>query len=109
MVEGAENDTKKIEDASPGGPSDAIPPITQIVSNARGPYPQLEMFSVPHKQYTYPGPSNRRNVGASNQTVADGVEARAVQRITKRLADVRIPEISYTSLLTCYATDGFHR
>lgn len=29
-------------------PSPAAPPVRQIISNARGGFPQLEMFNVPH-------------------------------------------------------------
>jgi hypothetical protein len=60
-------------------------PITQIVSNARGPYPQLEMVSVPHTR-------NRSTIGrhSSVRTTGPEAEGAAIQKITRRLADVRI-------------------
>lgn len=77
---------KKFEDEAP-------PPTAQIVSNARGPYPQLEMVSVPHRHNTYSGPPTRRNA-------VEGTEGRAVQRISRRLADMGFTENAYPSIPT---------
>jgi hypothetical protein len=74
-------------DNRPAKPSQAVAPFTQIVSNARGPYPQLEMVSVPTKRNRELGePSGRRN--RPGQADDNRAEAGAIHRITKRLADV---------------------
>jgi Wiskott-Aldrich syndrome protein len=54
-------------------------PMTQIVSNARGTFPQLEMFSVPRRHHTYSGP---------RRTIPIDGPSREVHRICRRLADV---------------------
>jgi hypothetical protein len=62
------------------------PSSTQIVSNARGPYPQVEMFSVPSPARGYRrGGSIRRN--GNVRFMKDNSEE-AMERIIKRLADV---------------------
>ncbi|KAG1783527.1 hypothetical protein EV702DRAFT_1054031 [Suillus placidus] len=52
-------------------------PQVHIVSNARGVYPQLEMFSVPRRSHT---------VG---HTARRGLEDRSRQRIMRKLSEVR--------------------
>jgi len=59
-------------------------PISHIVSNARGPYPELEMIPVSR--------NNRRNVGPT----AD--EGHHMRRITRRLADMGFTENAYPTL-----------
>ena len=67
-----------------------VPEITQIVSHARGPYPQVEMYSVPKRANTLPAHGFRRNR-------VDDLLSRAQNRITKKLADVRRPfSVSFT-------------
>ena len=56
-------------------PAPAPAPVTHMVSNARGPYPELEMVSVPR--------NHRRNVSAADNE-------HMTRRITRRLADVSI-------------------
>lgn len=61
-----------------GAQSAPVPaPVSHIVSNARGPYPKLEMVSVPH--------NHRRNASTAADT-----DAHYTRRITRRLADVNI-------------------
>lgn len=58
---------------------------TQIISNAWGKYPQLEMFSVPRRSNTHPGHGLRRP-----ERKSEDLNARAQARIAKRLADVSL-------------------
>lgn len=53
-----------------------------IVSNARGPYPQLEMFSVPRRSHTV-GHMHRGHAHESR-------ENRPFNRIMRKLSDVRV-------------------
>ena len=53
-------------------------PVSQVVSNARGPFPQIGMIRPFHQA--------RRHV--SFRDVADDPRSRAVKRICKQLADV---------------------
>ncbi|KAF7971397.1 hypothetical protein HWV62_21236 [Athelia sp. TMB] len=68
-----------------------VPPpgITQIVSNARGPYPELEMVSVPgpHRAATH-----RRTASSQEQ------EAQSMRRITRRIADMGFTEMNFPLL-----------
>jgi Wiskott-Aldrich syndrome protein len=60
-------------------PSQPVTPATpqvHIVSNARGVYPQLEMFSVPRRHHTI------------GHTARRGLEDRSKQRIMKKLSEV---------------------
>jgi len=84
ITEGVDQDLKRPEDGAPAS-------TTQIISNARGPYPQLEMVSVPRRHHTYSGPS-RRNAST------DGAEGRAMQRISRRLAEMGFTENAYPSI-----------
>jgi hypothetical protein len=60
-------------------------PVSQIVSNARGPYPRVEIFSVSPPRRA----SNSRVPSISRDQPADeNRDPYTVQRITKRLADV---------------------
>jgi hypothetical protein len=57
-------------------------PQVHIVSNARGPYPQLEMHSVPRRSYTI-GHTQRRGFGLHDER-----EMRSMQRIMRKLSEV---------------------
>jgi hypothetical protein len=57
-------------------------PQVHIVSNARGPYPQLEMHSVPRRSYTI-GHTQRRGLGLHDER-----EMRSMQRIMRKLSEV---------------------
>jgi hypothetical protein len=71
--------------STPLGDNSAPEVPVQIVSNARGPYPQLEMFSVPRRHNTHPGHGSSHKRG---EKTPEDLTARALSRITKRLADV---------------------
>lgn len=58
-------------------------PQVQIVSNARGPYPQLEMFSVPRRSNTVGHTQRRGGVGLHDER-----ETRSMQRIMRKLSEV---------------------
>jgi hypothetical protein len=66
----------------PRTPEPAEPSPVQVVSNARGTFPQLEMYSVPRRHHTYSGPHTQRDPGDAR--------AAAARRIAKRISDVRI-------------------
>ncbi|KAG2044435.1 hypothetical protein BDR03DRAFT_1004750 [Suillus americanus] len=70
-------------------PSQLITPATpevHIVSNARGVYPQLEMFSVPRRSHTI------------GHTARRGLEDRSRQRIMKKLSEMGFTEGTYPKL-----------
>jgi Wiskott-Aldrich syndrome protein len=75
---------------SPAPAAAPVPSVTpaatqvHIVSNARGVYPQLEMFSVPRRSHTI------------GHTARRGLEDRSRQRIMKKLSEVR--SLSFLSL-----------
>jgi Wiskott-Aldrich syndrome protein len=71
------------DEDSPNSP--ALAPISHMVSNARGPYPELEMISVPRSQLR------------SMSTGADA-EAAAVRRITRRLTDMGFAEAAHPNI-----------
>ncbi|KAG1765145.1 hypothetical protein EDD22DRAFT_881612 [Suillus occidentalis] len=60
----------------PSQPAAPAAPQVHIVSNARGMYPQLEMFSVPRRSHTI------------GHTARRGIEDRSRQRIMKKLSEV---------------------
>jgi Wiskott-Aldrich syndrome protein len=60
-------------------------PVSHIVSNARGPYPELEMIPVPH--------NHRRNVSLTGDN-----EANYARRITQRLSDMGFTANAYPIL-----------
>jgi hypothetical protein len=84
----AEGDEKNIK-AGAKDVSDAAvnPAATQIVSNAHGPYPQVEMFSVPATRGRDQGSPLIRRYGQHGQPEDDNGEARLVRRISTKLAD----------------------
>jgi Wiskott-Aldrich syndrome protein len=63
-------------------PTTPTSPQVHIVSNARGPYPQLEMHSVPRRSYTI-GHTQRRGLGLHDER-----EMRSMQRIMRKLSEV---------------------
>lgn len=100
-------ETSKAEvDEKPVAPPKA-PIVTQIVSNAHGPYPQVEMVSVPRRHNTHPGhgTSSRRPV---QEGVADTLASRALNRISRRLGDVRMMLLLFELSFTDDLVDGFH-
>ena len=73
------------------------PPVSQIVSNARGPYPQLEMFSVPRRSTTIQGVARDRPIHRQDPSIGPSQiyspftptpTARASKNVKPRLADV---------------------
>jgi hypothetical protein len=78
----------------PQGPR-LIPPW-QIVSNARGPYPQLEIFGVsgPRKDLgkASAGPSRRHVSDPAGPS--DAASTKSARRISRKLADVSYPGLS---------------
>ncbi|KAF9535680.1 hypothetical protein CPB83DRAFT_842142 [Crepidotus variabilis] len=74
-----------------------IPPeTTQVVSNAWGSYPQVEMFGVPKRANTMPSRSGPRFLNRS----PEDSNTRAINRIAKKMADMGFTENSHPDLLT---------
>ncbi|THV07515.1 hypothetical protein K435DRAFT_772426, partial [Dendrothele bispora CBS 962.96] len=69
--------------------------MTQIVSNARGGFPAMEMFNVPRRSNTLPA---RTSLGNSRRVVSDDPAVRAINRITKKLADMGFTEAAHPEL-----------
>jgi hypothetical protein len=76
---------------APSQPVTPATPQVHIVSNARGLYPQLEMFSVPRRSHTI------------GHTARRGLEDRSRQRIMKKLSEVFLVPFSVSSI----AYEGF--
>lgn len=74
--------------AAPAAPQLVTPAASQvhIVSNARGVYPQLEMFSVPRRGHTI------------GHTARRGLEDRSKQRIMRKLSEMGFTEGTYPKL-----------
>jgi len=70
--------------------STAVASEVHIVSNARGPYPQLEMFSVPKRSH----PTGHMPRGH----VHENKETRPFNRIMRKLSDMGFTEGAYPSL-----------
>lgn len=70
----------------PSQPATPAAPQVHIVSNARGVYPQLEMFSVPRRSHTI------------GHTARRGLEDRSRQRIMKKLSEMGFTEGTYPKL-----------
>ncbi|CAL1695145.1 unnamed protein product [Somion occarium] len=73
------------------------PPVTQLVSNARGPYPQLEMFSVPRRHNTIQGVARERPIPRQDPQIGPShiyspftptPAARTSENVKRRLADM---------------------
>ncbi|KAG2118017.1 uncharacterized protein F5147DRAFT_566766 [Suillus discolor] len=71
---------------APSRPVTPVTPQVHIVSNARGLYPQLEMFSVPRRSHTI------------GHTARRGLEDRSRQRIMKKLSEMGFTEGTYPKL-----------
>jgi hypothetical protein len=80
----------------PSQPAAPAAPQVHIVSNARGVYPQLEMFSVPRRSHTI------------GHTARRGLEDRSRQRIMKKLSEVCSLSFSPLYYLTMDFQDGFY-
>lgn len=74
---------------APSQPATPAAPQVHIVSNARGVYPQLEMFSVPRRSHTI-GHTQRRGLGHH--------EDRSMQRIMRKLSEMGFTEGTYPKL-----------
>ncbi|KAK7465412.1 hypothetical protein VKT23_005390 [Stygiomarasmius scandens] len=81
--------------APPSHSSRSGPGMTQIVSNARGGFPTMEMFNVPRRSNTLPG---HMHFGTSRRVVSDDPAARTIGRITKKLADMGFTEAAHPEL-----------
>jgi hypothetical protein len=75
----------------PATPEPVEESTVHLVSNARGSFPQVEMFSVPRRHNTISGyPYRARTLDP---------HSRAVQNISKKLSDVRdVTFMKYTTL-----------
>lgn len=72
-----------------------LPP--QIISNARGSFPQLELYSVPRRSHTIHGTGHRRDAswgtfGSVGGPMQGGRNA-MMDSIVRRLSDVRLPVV----------------
>ncbi|KAL4241726.1 hypothetical protein ABKN59_000789 [Abortiporus biennis] len=92
-------------ESSPAGPSSqsiprdsasSTPPRPVLVSNARGPYPQLEMHSVPRRHHTIQGLTRRREdyLGPLDAT------GRTADAVKKRLEDMGFSASLYPTINT---------
>ena len=93
--------------ASPVLPEPVSAGDVHIVSNARGPYPQLEMFEVPRRGHTTISRIGHRHTHSE-------ARVRALNRIIKKLSDVSYStfstaiHIEYSYLLQMGFTEGSH-
>ncbi|KAJ7631061.1 hypothetical protein FB45DRAFT_1058943 [Roridomyces roridus] len=73
-------------------------PVAHLVSagNRKVGYPQLEMYSVPHRHNTYHGHPSRRHY--SQDMAPESSTDRAVHRITRRLAAMGITDKAHPTL-----------
>ncbi|KAI0375199.1 hypothetical protein BV20DRAFT_1009367 [Pilatotrama ljubarskyi] len=69
----------------------------QIISNARGPFPQLELYSVPRRSHTIHGTGHARDASFSTDANSAAI-ARAVDSITRRLNDMGFTLSQYPAL-----------
>ena len=82
------------------GQADGAP---QVISNARGPFPRLELYSVPRRSHTIHGTGHRRDASwgtfgsATGMGVAHAARPAAIDSIVRRLADVSIVHCSMAS------------
>ncbi|RPD55926.1 hypothetical protein L227DRAFT_579397 [Lentinus tigrinus ALCF2SS1-6] len=75
----------------------------QIVSNARGPFPQLELYSVPRRSHTVHGTGHGHRRDASWGTFGSGMSthagrAAAAESIVRRLSDMGFTPTKYPVL-----------
>ncbi|KIJ22070.1 hypothetical protein PAXINDRAFT_165369 [Paxillus involutus ATCC 200175] len=78
---------------TPVPPEPVTVPEFHIVSNARGPYPQLEMFSVPRRSHTT-GHMHRGHAHGAHESR----DNRALNRIMRKLSDMGFTEGTYPNL-----------
>ncbi|KAF9502375.1 hypothetical protein BDN71DRAFT_1437965 [Pleurotus eryngii] len=95
--------TSKVEEEpkpAPPPPKPQTPPVVQTVSNARGGFPEFEMYNVPKRHNTHLGHSHRRGASSVSRPgpSAENTEERALAHMTKRLADMGFTESAYPSL-----------
>ncbi|KAI0328148.1 hypothetical protein GY45DRAFT_1326682 [Cubamyces sp. BRFM 1775] len=69
----------------------------QIISNARGPFPQLELYSVPRRSHTIHGTGTARDTSFATAPSSPG-PSRAIEAITKRLNDMGFSTSGYPGL-----------
>ncbi|KAI0361409.1 hypothetical protein OH77DRAFT_1443837 [Trametes cingulata] len=69
----------------------------QIISNARGPFPQLELYSVPRRSHTMHGTGHARDASFGTDA-SSAATARAVDSITRRLNDMGFTLTKYPTL-----------
>ncbi|KAH6917002.1 hypothetical protein BKA70DRAFT_1251117 [Coprinopsis sp. MPI-PUGE-AT-0042] len=82
------------EDTSNAFASGSIERSTsQLVSNARGTYPRLEMFSVAPAQV-------RRSASSGNPSSLGGTHQRSYNHIVKKLAEMGFPVSSYPEIVS---------
>ncbi|KAK7694993.1 hypothetical protein QCA50_002181 [Cerrena zonata] len=83
------------------------PSVSQIVSNARGPYPQLEMFSVPRRSNTIQGTGRERSIHRQNPLAGPSQiyspftptpAARTSENVKRRLADMGFTRDVYPNI-----------
>ncbi|KAI0080353.1 hypothetical protein K474DRAFT_1658076 [Panus rudis PR-1116 ss-1] len=80
--------------------------VTQVVSNARGPYPRLEMYSVPRRHNTVSGYTRERVSPRVDTQTSPAIYspytptpvAKSAQSIKKRLADMGFTTTTYPNL-----------
>ncbi|KAF8641009.1 hypothetical protein AX17_000654 [Amanita inopinata Kibby_2008] len=70
-------------------------PVTQVVSNARGPFPQLEMISIPGPVL---GTGQTQRYGTSHEGFGESLRSRAIKRICKQLGDMGFTESQHPKL-----------
>ncbi|KAI0673332.1 hypothetical protein C8Q78DRAFT_1076353 [Trametes maxima] len=87
-----------------GGPSIPLRRTTvddqdQLISNGRGPFPQLELYNVPRRSHTMHGTGTAHGRGASfGANPNPAATARAVDSITRRLSDMGFTSSQYPTL-----------
>ncbi|KAI1789811.1 hypothetical protein LXA43DRAFT_892163 [Ganoderma leucocontextum] len=81
-----------------------VEPTPQIISNARGPFPQLELYSIPRRSHTIHGTGHRRDASwgtfgsATGMGSAQAGRAAAVGSIVRRLGEMGFTRNEYPGL-----------
>jgi len=100
----AESPTKRADAPAAEGqvssPSANAPPHTptQIISNARGPYPQLEMYSIPRRSHTVHGTGHHRQPSDSRDGPLSPSETAAAREIINKLSEMGFTSTLYPNL-----------
>ncbi|EJF66875.1 hypothetical protein DICSQDRAFT_47572 [Dichomitus squalens LYAD-421 SS1] len=76
--------------ASPQASQEQAEAAPQVISNARGPFPRLELYSIPRRSHTVHGTGHRRNTNAGRTA--------AIDSIVHRLAEMGITSNQYPVL-----------